>query len=197
MFIRDGVEEPSLYELGLCSDAIRISPNYVHKPVYTNDFGPEIPAETMWMLSDVDIKMTLIHFDESVLKACLRNSMGNCGSLYDGGTLAPAGTLLGRNKPQFTSGNQFLSLTILNGYDFHEELTFPDPWNFPSAYLTSPTPFVWPLGTEKSQITLNWKAIPYAPLNASGEAISSGVVLWQRVADAGEIQNNDINSPGP
>ncbi len=153
-FIDNGATEPSLYELGLCSDAIRITPNYVHKPIFTNDFGSEIPAEMMWMLSDVDIKMTLIHFDPEVLQACIRNSMGACGSLFQG-TLMGAGTLLGRNKPTFTSGNQYISLNIINGIGFNPEdngRDVIDPWNFPSTYLASPTPFMWPLGTEKSQV---------------------------------------------
>ncbi len=150
----------TIQELGLTSDAILISPNYVHKDLTADGFGPFIPNDVRWMLGDVNIRMKLIHFDSPVLDCCLAESTGGNhlipGFLANPGILSPAGVILGNGCQQFASGNHFISLNIAVA-----DNTLDTPaWHFPSAYLAQP-PMAFPLGTEKSIVELNWRAIPY------------------------------------
>lgn len=70
-----GSSSPSLWELGLASDPIRITPKFVHEDVHIDDFGPQIPVETIWMLAEANIRMTLMHFDIDILDRCIVESM--------------------------------------------------------------------------------------------------------------------------
>mgnify|MGYP001608992929 FL=1 len=82
----------TLSELGLAEKEVTISPRFYHSEMRADDFGPNIPPEVMWMLADVQIAMTLVHFDRAVLEACISESMG--GSTF-GVFLAGAGTPMG------------------------------------------------------------------------------------------------------
>lgn len=208
-----GATSPSsnLSELGLASEGIRITPRFVHKDINVDDFGPEIPAEVMWLLADVNIRMTLIHYDVSILDFCLSESMGGtflggAPGLFDfAGIMQPAGSFLGNYVPYLLSGYHYTSLNLTS-----PALNFP--WHFPAAYLTGP-PIELPLGTQASMVELNWRAIPYvvpmisvptiivipsagigvgtfinvgpavSVVNFKGEIFSSGVVLWNHLID--------------
>lgn len=185
---------PSLYELGLSSEQISINFVSYKKELYADDFGPHVPPEVANHLGEAQIQMKLIHYDQAILLACVGESMGRDGGRTNRdppeGVLPGAGVTLGRGKPLFASGNHYVSLSLVS--------QDPDfPWHFPTCYLTD-RPFIYPLGTEKSIVVLNWRAIPYVPLfnrrdseygtatsgdRLSGsirEIASSGAVLWNR-----------------
>jgi hypothetical protein len=172
-------------ELGLTSDSVKIEPRFRHRDISADDFGPDVPAEVQWQLSDALIHMTLVHFDYYVLDVCLGECMGggaiNWGVTMElgpaqnpvfgpdlllnarggmAGTLAAAGTLMGAGLPMFASGNHYISLNLSSPYAGR-------PWRFRSCYLAE-RPVVHPIGTQYSQVELVWRAIPYAPIFVSG-----------------------------
>lgn len=162
-----------LHQLGLAVDQIQVTPVFRHRDIRSDDFG-ETPPEIMNQAHEVNVKMTLIHFDEDVLNACIMESMG--GGVYDVdtfGRLAPGGRLLGNNKPLMTSGCHYISLGLRTAVG--------EPWYFPAAYLAE-QPAVYPVGVQAQAAALNWRAIPYQFYRSAGaEILSSGVQLWQRI----------------
>lgn len=163
-------------ELGLSSDAIRLSPKYVHHDMRIDDFGPEIPADVIANLADVTIRMNLVHYDKDVLDVCARESIGGGNGRW--GVLAPAGTILGGNKFFFSSGWHYMSLNLITRDDFS--------WRFRAAYLSQP-PIEIPLGTSRTISQLTWRAIPYAEPTSMfdpGEIVSSGRVLFDHTVDS-------------
>lgn len=168
--------QAQLWELGLASDQVQIIPHYYHKDIYADDFGPSVPPEVLWNIADVNIRMTLIHYDYLVLDDCIANSMG--GSATGAGQLIGAGDTLGRGCGRQESGNCYISLNLTSPYG-------QNPWHFPTTYLAE-QPVVIPLGTEKSLVQLNWRAIPYdraVPGFALGAVASSGRILWDHTLD--------------
>lgn len=180
-------------ELGLASDSITVIPRFYHLDYKVDDFGPNVPPEVQTLLAECFIKMTLVHYDDFILRLCMNESMGGGGfpmttldgSLGKDGTLAGAGTPLGGGKARLSNGNHFIGLNLVT---IAGELN----WRFPTAYLAEP-PVTIPLGTEKSLVILNWRAIPYVPLLiqasesdatfASQELKSKGAVLWDHTVD--------------
>ncbi len=168
-------------QLGLTSDQITVSPKFYNYDFKVNDFGPHVPAEIMSQISEVRIRMALVHFDNEVLRICMNESMA--GASF--GTLAPAGMTLGRGKPLYVSGNHLVSLSITS-----PQLLLP--WTFPATYIPTP-PLEIPLGTERMIVSVEWRAFPYqvpqipqtlSPSYVSGqthaiEILSSGAVLWR------------------
>ena len=181
------VTNGQLHELGLAAEAITVTPRFYHSDIKVDDFGPNCPAEVQWLLAECNIRMTLVHYDLHVLRACVAESMGG-GAIAAGteGKMQPAGTVMGGFKVPYQSGFHYIGLNLMSPV-----LEFP--WRFPTAYLAEP-PLIMPLGTEKSLAQLNWRAIPYGtPVTTiieeseAGdritegvpiEIISSGRVLW-------------------
>ena len=180
----------NLCELGLTSDAIRISPAITQKGIHTDDYGPDVPAELMWLLGEVRVRMTLVHYDADVLDVAWTESMGGPFYLSDQGAgtfttagdsnvltagwMQPAGMLYGNGLARLASGNHYMGLNVTSASGI--------PYRFPTAVLAE-QPFELPLGAEKSLTVLNWRAIPYNPPNAAGDVYSSGAVLWDRTLD--------------
>lgn len=173
----------NLCELGLASEGIRITPTFHHLDVHVDDFGPDVPAEVLWMLADCTVQMTLIHYDRNVLDLCLAESMGGAlvgspgppgGNFRYAGTMRAAGAPMGAYRTLRASGNRFIGLNLASP-------VLQLPWRFPASYLAV-TPAEIPLGTEKTQVKLNWRAIPYAT-GGGGEIRSSGVVLFDHLED--------------
>lgn len=160
----------SLSELGLASDSIRISPVFRLKEVNADAWG-EAPFEMQFMLAFANITMTLVHFDTSVLDFCITESMGGAVSA---GRMPRAGARLGNNVARFAAGNHFIGLNIA--------APVGSPWRFYTAFLTN-NPLEYPVGTERSLVTLNWRAIPYAADPWNGGLGASGTYLWDRVLD--------------
>lgn len=175
------------FELGLSSEPVRINVRASHREIHTDDYGNVVPADVMSMLADAIITMTLVHYDENVLRLCINHAMG--GDAYpemtvddDGnpvfsdilneGTLGPAGRTLGAGRDiqttltpllpfsNFTSTNRYISLSILSA----KSINLLNPpnlvWRFPHCYLNS-QPLEIPLGTERSLVRLSWRALPY------------------------------------
>lgn len=156
-----------LSELGLTSDHIQVSPVLYHHNVRPDDFGPNVPAEKLWMLAAAQIQMNLVHYDDFVLDTIEAESMA--GGFYDPGipgistanaipgTLPPAGVPMGNNLPLFASGNHYISLNLVGsivGTQAGKTIRFP------TSMLTE-QPIILPLGTEKSVVRLTFTAIPY------------------------------------
>lgn len=164
-------------ELGLTAKAVQVIPNYRHRDWSPDDFGGEVPADVMWMLSDVTVKMDLVHYDPYVLEVCLGESMGGGGiqtnrfglgniaqpwNIGAAGIMAPAARMLGKGLPMFASGNNYISLNLLS-----PQLALP--YRFRHCYL-SERPVVIPLGTEASVVQCTWRAVPYVPVWISGRS---------------------------
>ena len=169
----------SQYELGLTSDDIRITPRGFYRDIHADDFGGEQgpPTEVMWLGADINVRMNLYHYEKDVLDMVIAESMAGRstaadGSFLDAGTLAPAGTLMGNYLELGASGNHLMRLIIRSPQ-------LLKPYRIQAAYLAE-RPFELPLGTKCSQVTLNFRGIPYfAPLSTlSGEPLSSGRILW-------------------
>lgn len=163
----------NLAELGLAIDTIVITPNFRHKDIRIDDFGPDIPAEVLWHLSDARIRMTLVHFDRNVLDSCLISSMAGANGGTIPGTFSSCGTPMGGGVALFAVNNFYISLNLLSPVG-------NKPWRFRTTYLTNP-PIEHPLGTGHSLVVLNWRAVPY-PIS-SIELISKGTILWDHTLD--------------
>lgn len=140
----------NLSQLGLAADPVRITPIFRHQDVNVDAWG-QAPAEIQWMLAEVQVTMTLIHFDRDVLNTCLALSMG--GGQVTVGQVARAGARLGNNVQFPAAGWKFIVLQLsspVGGIN----------WQFNACYLTNP-PMEFPLGVEKSMVPLNWRVIPY------------------------------------
>lgn len=164
-------------QLGLAEKGIRIIPRFVHRDVFADDYGPDIPAEVLWMLADCTIQMTLVHYDADILDICLSESMGG-SSTGEAGILAGAGMPMGNGQDFFAKNNHYISLNLTSP-------VLNNPYRFPSSYL-SERPMELPLGTKRSLVELNWRAIPYRqpPQSPSFELVSSGSILWDHNLDS-------------
>lgn len=176
-------------DLGLASEPITVTPTFFHRDILTDDFGPNVPAEVMWNLATVTIRMKLVHFDLDNLIFAYGESMAGGvpqGGPFPGdpidGRLAPAGSLLGNGIALLSSGCHYVGLLI-------QSPVLGLPWHFPSAHMVG-QPFIFPLGTEKTVADVTFRAITYVPLTSVGvhtsgtpgfkEISSSGVTLWDR-----------------
>lgn len=165
----------TLSQLGLSTGQITISPQFRQRGINIDDFGREIPAEIQFLMSEVNVSMQLVQYDREVLDAVMQESQGGGGGFADAGTLAPAGTLLGNGRAVLTSGNHYTRLNLIT------LAPAPAGWRFRSTYLSESVEI--PIGTERTVAVLNFKAIPYAFPNASGEISSSGIILWDHGQD--------------
>lgn len=166
----------SLSQLGLSDAAIPVSPRFHHKDINVDAWG-EAPADVQWMLGELTLRFTMIHVDLNVLEACVQEAMGGAAAL---GQFGRAGTRMGNNVARFAATNHYVGLNI----------TSPDgnrPWRFFYAYLAD-NPFDWPLGTEKSVISVNFRVVPYVQdaYNGGGAGAGTGAQnypLWDRNLD--------------
>lgn len=162
----------SLTQLGLADSPIQISMNFVHEDIPVDAWGRRVPPETQFMLAECDVRMTLIHYDPGVLDECLRLSMAGAPSV---GQLPRAGTRMGGGQPRFASGNNFIGLNILSPVAMK-------PWRFFFSYLAQ-TPMTYPLGTERSIVSLNWRVIPYTQDPWNDGSGAQGTTLWDYSTD--------------
>jgi hypothetical protein len=167
----------ALHELGLTSEGVQVTPNFVHRDVNVDDFGKTVPADVAWQMADAQVSFTLIHYDRVVLEKCLREAMGGAALV---GMCGPAGLTLGRGRALLTSGCRFVSLNLTSP-------VAEVPWRFPAAYLAG-TPASVKLGTGRTGAVCNFRAIPYRDPNTSVGTYdqrlhSSGAVLWDHTAD--------------
>jgi len=162
----------SLSQLGLSADPIQITPNYRHLEMQLDAFGRQIPPDTQVMLFDVIVTVNFIHFDSALLEECQRLSVGGPPVI---GQLPHAGTRLGGGVARFAVGNNLISLNIQSGVG-------KQPWRFLTCYLTG-SPGIWPLGTEKSAVQTQWRAIPFTIDPWNGGAGALGIPIYDHVLD--------------
>lgn len=164
----------SLAELGLAQEGVRVVPRFYHQDTHVDDFGPDCPADVLWDLAEVTVHMTLIHYDDAILTACVNESMG--GAVTEG-TLVRGGTPLGGGHALFDSSCHFISLNLTSP-------ALGRPWRFPGSFLTG-EPVEFALGTEKTAAVLRWRCIPYGRPESGlgGEVRSRNQVLWARSLD--------------
>ncbi len=174
-----GTDFKGVFELGLSVDPIIISFKLNHLDVSVDDYANKVPAETLWMLGEASIRMTLVHWDDVVLKRCVRESMGGATSF---GNMKGAGTPMGGSKPQSNVLNHYISLN-LNSPNAGTDI--PATYRFPSSYLAD-MPYELPIGTERSLVKLHWRAIPYFSTNnftSSTEITSTNAILFDDTLD--------------
>lgn len=164
----------TIQQLGLTHSPVRVRHNYRHMDLSLDAFGGEIPAEMQCKLQDVFVDMDLVHVDATVLEICMAESLGGMGTVGVG-TLPLAGARLGNNFARFGAGWHYIGLNLastVNGI----------PWRFSNAYLTG-QPLDFPLGSERSIITLTWRVIPYSPDPFNLGLYSYGYTLYDHVLD--------------
>lgn len=177
-----------LWELGLAEENILVVPNFKHRDMNTDDFGPDCPADVMALLADVNIFMKLIHYDDSVVDGLMAEALGGSVDPVTGvatpGTMVGAGVPLGGGVALGTKGNHYVSLNLFTA------TVNSRPWRFPASYLAQ-EPVRYPVGTYASVVELVFRAIPYVPLGTASmdpskpkpELKSAGAILWDRTAD--------------
>jgi len=186
-------------QLGLSDAPIDISLSWRHKPLYVDDYGPDVPFDLMWMLAEANVRMTLVHYDDYVLQQCLIESMAGGGysdpdlgpNTAFPGTLAGAGTLIGGNVEPFGYGWHYMSLSIQPGNLTNDQLQSGYralPWRFINSVLAEP-PITIPVGTSYSVTRLNWRVIPYGTYFTPGDYISGQVPILSQceIASSGAI----------
>lgn len=164
----------SLQNLGLAEGPIQWTPEFSHLDVKIDAWGNTFPNDVQWMLACVNISMTLVHFDPAILDICIAESMAGASAA---GTLQRAGILMGGNGiARFSPGNHYIGLNITSPVE-------AKPYCFLHCYLAQ-SPVVFPLGTERSLVQLNWRCVPYAPDPFGGGTGAQGVQLWSNTLDS-------------
>ena len=161
----------SLSQLGLADSPIRVRLDFRHMDIQVDAWGGEIPADVQCKLGSAIITMTMVHFDRDVLDGCLRESMGGVSL----GTVARAGIRMGGGNTRFAGDNHYIGLNLASPVS-------AKVWRFHYCYLTGP-PMEFPLGTERSIVALNWRAIPYTTDPWGAGVGAAGASLWDHTAD--------------
>ncbi len=171
--VKGAVNTPigTLTQLGLSDTQITVTLDSKYLDIPVNAWG-QVPPEVQYMLSEAQIDMTLINFDPNVLETCVQLSMGGAAAV---GQTARAGTLMGGGVPRFAAGNNYISLNIYSP-------VAQRPWRFYTTYLSRP-PFTWPLGTERSIVRLNWRAMLFTVDPWNNGLGAAGAILYDHVLD--------------
>lgn len=164
----------TLSQLGMTSEPIRVQQDYKHLQIGVDAYG-EVPPDLQGMGMMARVDMTLVHFDSTVLAACVSEAIVAPAE----GQLGHAGALLGngavRFAPGILTGNKLIGLNIQSAIG-------AQPWRFLYTALLG-QPLVWPLGAARSLVQVSFVAIPYSadPWNA-GQG-SYGVTLFDHTLD--------------
>lgn len=173
----------ALFELGLCSEAVSVTFQYMHHDLQADDF-PQTPPELLWQGATVDVRTPLIHYDPTSLNASLVESQAANAGSFPFGTMPPAGLPMAGYTELQASGNHFISLNLVSP-------VAGQSYRFRACVLTGP-PVTLPLGVEAIVAVANWRAISYRSAQLgpilSGfspytEITSSGVPLFDQVLD--------------
>jgi hypothetical protein len=160
----------ALTNLGLAEAPVRISFEYKHEDINLDAHG-RAPLDMQFMLEAAHVTANLIHFDPTVLRACMALAAASAGAILQGGTgvegsFPRAGTRLGGGLPQFAAGNSLISLNLSSP-------VLVLPWRFFYTHLVEA--LEWPLGNERSVVNVHFRAIPYMvdPWNGGLGALST------------------------
>lgn len=164
----------SLSELGLSLDPISVSFEFFKDPLIVNAWG-KAPVDMQTMNAIAHIRMELVHYDPSILDACVRSTLGGATNV-NVGTVERAGKRLGAGDQLFSGNNFYVSLNIASPQG-------GIPWRFPFSYLEE-NPYTLTLGTNRSTVVLNWTAITYT-FDPWGEGTGAeGYVLYSNTLDS-------------
>lgn len=167
-------------EFGLTQKEVIVLPTFYHADLIVDDFGPNVPPELLWMIAEVRIFMTIIHYDESLFDQLMNEAM--CGSAD--GTLVGAGAPMGANKVLYASGNHLVGLSLTSP-------VLGKPWLFPATYITG-QPLEIPMGTRRKVLRINWRAIPYTTPPGQSVLVTSG----SQAASSGNTPSFGLASSG-
>lgn len=182
-----GTTISNVTQLGLSSEQIKLSFNFIKRDLKVDVWGGLTPPEVQGMLTDVIIDVDLVHFDSLVLMECVRLTMGPApvnllGDLVGNprgptraGLLSRAGMPLGgfvenRFDPGWGYVELGLSASTIEGI----------PWTFRSVYLLGP-PFLVSLGSDRSIAKTQWRAIHWTPDPYRDGQGSQGAVIWDNI----------------
>ena len=162
----------ALSELGLSQSPIQVTYETKYAPLTVDAWG-QSEVDVQFMGGAMNVSMNLIHFDPAVLAVCIAMSQG-AAPLE--GTIGRAGQRLGNNSARFALTNSLIGLNIVSP-------VANLPWRFYFAYMRDP-PVQWPLGTEKSVLTVNFRVIPFSVDPYGGGTGSYGYRLFDRILDS-------------
>jgi hypothetical protein len=144
-----GTAIASLTELGLSDTEVRIILGSKYDDIKVNAYGEMVPPEIQVFGGEARLSFTLVHFDQAVLRECIR--LANAAPVE--GQEGRAGTLMGGGVALGVAGNNYVQ------FGFSSPIG-QLPWRFFACILTdSPE---WPVGTHRSIVQCNVRAIPYS-----------------------------------
>ncbi len=109
--------------------------------------------------------------DRDVLDVCLNEAR----AAPVVGQMGRAGQRLGNNSARFSATNRLIGLNMTSP-------VAAKPWRFYFTYLSA-QPMVFPLGTERSLVQLQWRAIPFTMDPYQQGAGSFGTLLYDHQLD--------------
>lgn len=163
-----GMSGSSVVTLGVAADPIEISYNFNHQDQHTDRFTNEKPVDVMWMGGDAIIKINLIHFDNDILDTAISESMD--GYSPNNGSTGIPGLTLGHNLAPYASGCRYMGLGLTS--------SITSGRSFPTCYLHQ-QPVQVPLGTKRSIVQVQFRAVRYAKMNTDGTVAESASLLWE------------------
>lgn len=165
----------NLSELGLTDHSIRIGIQNHRLKIRVDTMG-DAPPESQFMGASASVTTVLVHFDSDILDFCIQEGWGSSPAF---GQLGHAGSLMGNNKARFApggvDGNHFIGLNIISARSMR-------PWRFYFTTLAD-NPIEFPIGTERSLVTVNWDALPYSTDPWNNGNGSYGIPIWDHTAD--------------
>jgi hypothetical protein len=168
-----------LEELGLSTDSVQVIPHFEHYEKHIDNFGPNVPADLIGLGGWAEVRMTLVHFNPVVLRACINESLAGGFGAFGGqftGLLGPIGEMFGNGVKAYRgTGSHFVGVCLTSPY-----IGFP--WRFLSAVLQDQA--TWPLGTKTSMVDLSWKCLPRitSPYqNSTTDLRSTGAAIWDHI----------------
>lgn len=163
----------TLQQLGLSDGPIRVVFDSRVLDIKVDAWG-EVPPEVQFMNAQAMVQMTLVHFDQSVLNTCVRESMaGAAGGAT--GVLPITGARMGNNAARFAATNHWIGLNLSSPVGGL-------PYRFFYSMLSGPIAEI-PLGAERSVVNLNWRVIPYTTDPYGNGAGAGGQALWDNTLD--------------
>lgn len=157
-----------LSELGLAEDEIVVTERLYHEDIMVDDFGPNVAVDVLTNMSDVLVRMVMIHYDTTILDYCIAASQAS----FTNGVMGYCGT------PLFAGGFA-IRLNI--------KCTDERPYRFFQAYLIDNVPI--PISTKRSAVELTWRCLPVSPAvfvqlrGYTTEIVSPNSLIYDRVHD--------------
>lgn len=158
----------SLSNLGVTDSPIQVTMHDNVDDIITDPTGKMTPIDAQTMGGFATINFSIVHFDRAILDALYALSVGGSAP----GTMGRAGQVMGNGLARLASGWLFFGMN----------LTAPvagSGWNFKACRIADS--YSWPLGTERSAVAVQVKAIPYVADPASGLALA---VLMNNTLDS-------------